>query len=100
MTMPAMSSAYENPDDPWETITTPWGDMPAWKASTIASGRMGAYDTLMQQIRADAATAQAAISKADTHADALDGREEELNRREKELDAKITLFNDAVSRFA
>jgi hypothetical protein len=47
MTMPAMSSAnYENPKDPWEIIPgTPWGDIPQWVASTLATGTMGAFDS-------------------------------------------------------
>jgi hypothetical protein len=63
--MPAMSSfLYENPSNPWEIIPgTPWGDIPAWMASTLATGTMGAFDSYMQQFqqqfdqfRADAVT--------------------------------------------
>jgi hypothetical protein len=65
MTMPAMSSAnYENPKDPWAIIpATPWGDIPQWMASTLATGTMGAFDEYMKQFqqqfdqfRADAVT--------------------------------------------
>jgi hypothetical protein len=99
--MPAMSSfLYENPENPNEVIDTPWGPLPAWKASTIATGKMGAYDDYMKTIRADAADALTRIADAHARADALNEREANLNRREGELNAKITLFSDAVSRFA
>jgi hypothetical protein len=51
--MPALASRlFENPDDPWATVTdTPWGDIPAWKASTMATGTMGAYETYVAHAR-------------------------------------------------
>jgi hypothetical protein len=99
--MGAMASfLYENPADPWEEIETPWGKLPAWKASTLATGTMGAMDTYMRHVRADAADATSRIADAQARTDALDEREAELNRREGELTAKLALFNDAVTRFA
>jgi hypothetical protein len=42
----------KNPKDPWEIIpNTPWGDIPQWMASTLATGTMGAFDDYMQQFK-------------------------------------------------
>ena len=38
MTDTASRIKYADPVDPWEIITTPWGELPAWKADAIANG--------------------------------------------------------------
>jgi hypothetical protein len=90
--MPAMSSfLYENPENPCEEIDTPWGKIPRWKASTLATGSMGAFNEYMKTIRADAADASARIALADARAD-------ELERREGQLSAREALIKDAVTK--
>jgi hypothetical protein len=40
--MPSMAShLYQNPENPNELIDSPWGKIPQWKASTLATGSMG-----------------------------------------------------------
>jgi hypothetical protein len=61
--MPAISSLlYENPENPYATVDTPWGKMPAWKASTMATGTMGAYSEYIKSVRADATLAHDAVT--------------------------------------
>lgn len=64
-----------DPTDIYEMVDTPWGHIPAWKASTLATGTMGAYDEYMKQIRADAAEAQTKIADIEQRGAALSARE-------------------------
>jgi hypothetical protein len=82
------SLLYENPSDPWEMIETPWGSMPAWKASTMATGTMGAYHEYMKQIRADSTLAH----------DAITAREDAVATREQEVTAREAFIHDAVAK--
>jgi len=45
----------ENTQDPWQIIDTPWGEMEAWRASTLATGTMGALAQVAAIVRNDAA---------------------------------------------
>jgi hypothetical protein len=67
--MPAMSShLYQNPENQNEIIDSPWGKMPAWKASTLATGTMGAYSEYLSQVRTDASLAHDALNERDAQA--------------------------------
>ena len=81
---------YSDPQDPWEMIETPWGRMEAWRASTMATGEMGAYDTFMQQARADSTILN----------DAMNAREQELEERERNLAAREQTLNDQQATLA
>jgi len=48
----------DNNQDPWELIDTPWGEMEAWRASTLATGTMGALAQVAAIVRSDAAELQ------------------------------------------
>jgi hypothetical protein len=83
------SHLFQNPENPNEIIRgTPWGDIPAWKASSLATGTMGAYTEYLKQVRAD------------THLvhDAINAREEAVSRREAEISAREALIHDAVTK--
>jgi ubiquinone biosynthesis protein UbiJ len=41
--------------DPFETIDSPWGHIEAWRASTLATGTMGALHQVYDIVRNDAA---------------------------------------------
>ena len=88
--MPTMNShLFQNPENPNEIIRdTPWGDIPAWKASSLATGTMGAYTEYLKQVRADSNLAH----------DALNAREDAVSRREAELSAREALIQDAVTK--
>jgi hypothetical protein len=45
----------DNNQDPWEIIDTPWGEMEAWRASTMACGTMGALTQVAAIVQNDAA---------------------------------------------
>jgi hypothetical protein len=77
---------YSDPQDPWEMLETPWGNMPAWKASTIASGTMGAYDSFVKQAKVAAAVIN----------DSLDAREQEIVAREQALTARESAVIDLI----
>ena len=44
--------------NPFEIIDTPWGKMEAWRASTMATGTMGALAQVFDIVRNDAAELQ------------------------------------------
>ena len=45
--------------DPFELVDTPWGHIEAWRASTLATGTMGALHNVYDVVRADAAATAA-----------------------------------------
>jgi hypothetical protein len=51
--------------NPFERIDTPWGHIERWRASTLATGTMGALKNVYDIVRSDAAEA-AARADADT----------------------------------
>ena len=63
--------------DPFEVIDTPWGKMEAWRASTIATGTMGALAQVYKMVRNDAA---------------------ELEKKAAALDAKKSAVLSTVNR--
>jgi hypothetical protein len=68
---------YSDPQDPFAIIPTPWGEMEAWRASTIATGTMGALAQVHQIVRNDQA---------------------ELEQKTVELDAKKHAVLSAINR--
>ena len=48
----------ENTQDPWEIIDTPWGEMEAWRASTLATGTIGCLTQVAAIVRNDVAELQ------------------------------------------
>jgi hypothetical protein len=48
----------DNNQDPWEIIDTPWGEMEAWRASTLATGTMGCLTQVAAIVRNDVAELQ------------------------------------------
>jgi len=49
---------YSDPQDPFALIPTPWGEMEAWRASTMATGTMGCLVQIHQIVRNDTAELQ------------------------------------------
>jgi hypothetical protein len=48
----------DNNQDPWQIIDSPWGPLEAWRASTLATGTMGALTQVYEMVRNDAAELQ------------------------------------------
>src|SRR5262245_61730334 len=44
--------------NPFEIIDSPWGHIEAWRASTLATGTMGALAQVYEMVRSDAAELQ------------------------------------------
>ena len=88
--MPAISShLFQNPENPNEIIRgTPWGDIPAWKASSLATGTMGADTEYLKLVRADSHLVH----------DAINAREDAVTRREAEISAREALIHDTVTK--
>jgi hypothetical protein len=79
---------YSDPQDPWALIDTPFSEhpMPAWKASTMATGTMGVLDEYMKQFRAQF--------------DELRGSTDELITIRRELDAAVRTIKEAAAQVA
>jgi hypothetical protein len=82
------SHLYLNPENPNELIDSPWGKVPAWKASTLATGTMGAYSEYIKQVRADATLAH----------DALNVREQAVTARQDAVTAREQAVVDLLGR--
>src|SRR5262249_59652131 len=50
--------------NPFELIDTPWGQMEAWRASTMATGTMGALAQVYDVVKNDAAKLRARADEA------------------------------------
>jgi hypothetical protein len=83
---------YSDPQDQWEMIPSPFGGdpIPAWKASTMATGTMGAYDAFIKQAKVAAAVIN----------DSLDLREQEVSAREDAVRAREGAVMDLIGRAA
>lgn len=85
---------YIDPQDPWEMLDTPWGRMEAWRASTLATGRMGVFE----QVRADAIAAEAKRTDIEEREQAIAVREQAADARERQLAVSAARLRDAISR--
>ena len=85
---------YADPVDPWATITTPWGELPAWKADAIANGAMNVY----AQVRNDAVEAQSKRADIEAREQAVTARELAADAREQQLAVSAARLRDAVGR--
>ena len=57
--------------DPFEVIDTPWGHMEAWRASTIATGTMGALAQVAAIVKNDAAALEEKTAALDAKKSAV-----------------------------
>jgi hypothetical protein len=44
---------YADPVDPWATVSTPWGELPAWKADALANGALSRLYETTKRVRAE-----------------------------------------------
>jgi hypothetical protein len=75
---------------PFDIIDSPWGHIERWRASTLATGTMGALHNVYDIIRTDAAA-------ADARSDAEEARVALLKDVHKKLDALTTRVDAIVS---
>jgi hypothetical protein len=53
--------------NPFDVIDSPWGHIERWRASTLATGTMGALQSVYDLVRADSAAFAARRLKLGTH---------------------------------
>jgi hypothetical protein len=85
---------YGDPIDIYEMVNSPWGVIPAWKASTLATGTMGCLDAYMQEFQAQFN----ALRTDAVSASSLDEREANLVARETALAINVAQFMDFVCK--
>jgi hypothetical protein len=73
--------------DPFEIIDTPWGTMEAWRASTIATGTMGALAQVYKMVRNDAAELEKETAALDAKKSAVLGTVNRLLKFMSKVDA-------------
>ena len=96
MTTPeALRIKYSDPVDPWEMLDTPWGNMPAWKAATYATGTTEAAMRAYEQVRNDSASI---VARHDAREAALNARADASQNARDTLLAVNTNFVDFVGK--
>ena len=78
---------------PFDIVDSPWGHIERWRASTLATGTMGALSSVYDLVRADA-TAQAA------RADATEARNALIQHLCSKVDAAHTRLDNIVAELA
>src|SRR5262245_6076442 len=79
----------DTPLDPFEIISSPWGDIERWCASTLSTGAMGDLAQVYETVRADAAQ--------------LEERKQEIEARKdlvQRLCSAVADLQERVNRFA
>jgi hypothetical protein len=83
--MPSMRAPnYDDPNDPFTMVSSPWGELEKWRADALATGAMSVYDQYLKTVRADAVDAGSRIAR--------------IEEREQELEAREAAINDATTR--
>src|SRR5215471_13055162 len=77
----------DNNQDPWQIIDTPWGEMEAWRASTMATGTMGALAQVAAIVRSDAAALEEKTAALDAKKSAVLGTVNRLLKFMSRVDA-------------
>jgi hypothetical protein len=81
--------------DPFELVDSPWGHIERWRASTLATGTMGALAQVYDIVRNDADAAVARVEETEARkglvqhlCDQISGLLERINRLEDSLEAR------------
>jgi len=93
--IPSLQELFEG--SPFDIIDTPWGHIERWRASTLATGSMGALSSVYDIVRADAAASQAradAEQAREALTEHLCNQVTELSRRFDDLEARLTAAED------
>ena len=85
----ALRIKYSDPVDPWEMLKTPWGEMPAWKAATLATGTTEAAMRAYEQVRNNSA---GIVARHDAREAALNSHEDSIAARERQHAVKVADF--------
>src|SRR5262245_31555287 len=74
-------------NDPFAIIHTPWGHIEAWRASTLATGTMGALAQVYDVVRSDAATTAERVAALDATSEKLKQLCDMIDNLHKRMDA-------------
>jgi hypothetical protein len=81
--------------NPFDIIDSPWGRIECWRASTLATGTMGALAQVYDIVRADADAAVARVEETEARkglvqhlCDQIAGMQERINRLEDALETR------------
>src|SRR5262245_54460568 len=81
--------------NPFELVDTPWGVIEAWRASTLATGTMGALSNVYDAVRNDAATTAQRVAALDATREKMQqlcGMIDNLHRRMDAHAARLEAF--------
>src|SRR5262249_37190645 len=73
--------------NPFEIIDTPWGHIEAWRASTLATGTMGALAQVYDVVRNDAATTAERVAALDATTEKLKQLCDMIDHLHRRMDA-------------
>jgi hypothetical protein len=91
----------EQPEDRFALIDTPWGQLPAWKASAMAMGAAGALQELHNvylTVRNDASEASARADEAQAQRTLIQHVCDQIAEFEKRFDAHVARLAEAEDK--
>ena len=91
----ALRIKYSDPVDPWEMLKTPWGEMPAWKAATYATGAADSAISAYEQVRNDSAHI---VARQDAREASLKARADAISERERKVAVDAAVVTELMGR--
>jgi hypothetical protein len=91
------ASNYENTNDPWKLIDSPFGTMEQWRADALTIGGMGAYSDYMRQT---IARFDRFRNDSISFVDALKCREANITAREDAVEQREQIVSDLMGKAA
>src|SRR5262245_13330989 len=83
--LPTLEEIMNN--NPFELVDTPWGHIEAWRASTLATGTMGALSNVYDVVRSDAATTAERVAALDATKEKMQQLCDMIDNLHKRMDA-------------
>jgi hypothetical protein len=84
--------------NPFELVDSPWGKIEAWRASTLATGTMGALQSVYDLVRSDSAEATARADEAAAQHTLIQHVLDQITEFEKRFDAHVARIAEAEKR--
>jgi hypothetical protein len=83
---------------PFDIIDSPWGHIERWRASTLATGTMGALDSVYQTVRSDASAQVARADEAAAQHTLIQHVLDQITQFEKRFDAHVARLAEAEDK--
>src|SRR5215468_151984 len=83
--LPTLEEIMNN--NPFAIVDSPWGHIEAWRASTLATGTMGALSTVYDAVRNDAATTAQRVAALDATKEKMQQLCDMIDNLHKRMDA-------------